>query len=160
MPYITTLTQPNLSAAATISFTFLQNYPPYTDCNQQNDYVFTLTSNILWKIRRVLIKVPIQLYFENPDCMQWTGSTVTIEKCYIDLDNNDIWIHLFHDPVSAYAQTSQSIIFRTMNSAAKNPNTVGANSYSFSIKMYNWTQPYEPLGTTQFDRDSDERVYF
>jgi len=149
------LTQPNLNVVNTLTVVPLHNYAPYTDQLQANDYIFTLTSSLLWKMQRVLISIPLELRFRTPDCMQWEGSQVYVSKCWIDVANNDLWIHIFHDEFAPYTESTLTLKVRTMNLGMQNPATAGSTQYPFPIKMYNWTQMYEPLDhTAVFDRSS------
>lgn len=34
--------------------------------------------------------------------MQWENSEIIIKKCWIDTNNNDIWVHIYHDQATNY----------------------------------------------------------
>jgi len=142
----------------------MQAYAPYTDIQQANDYVFTITSNILWRMRRVLINIPAAFVLKSPDCMQWEGSTVYVSKCWLDVANNDLWVHILHDATTPYVESSLTLIVRTMNYGVVNPNVAAATSipYTFPVKMFNWTSTFSvPDGNTVYmTRSSSQNVYF
>lgn len=100
-------------------------------------------------MRRVLVSLPTALTLRTPDCMEWEGSQMGVIKCWIDVANNDLWIHILHDATAPYTESTLSIVVRTVNYAVLNPNVLGAQTYSVPIKMYNWTTTYDfPEGVT------------
>jgi len=157
------LASPQLNIVNTLSVSLLYNYAPYTDVLQSNDYIFTLQSNLLWKIKRVVISLPPAFQFRTPDCMEWEGSTMSVAKCWIDVSNRDIWIHIFHDPLQPpYSYQTYTLKIRTMNYAVQNPSPPVQSWYLFDVKMYNWTTLYDipDSNTTFITRNGQQGLFY
>ncbi len=86
-----------------------------------------------------------------------------VSKCWLDVANNDLWIHILQDPFAPYTQSTLSIVVRTMNFAILNPVvSAGPQTYTVPIKMFNWTLTYDipDSNTTFVTRSSVENLFF
>ena len=66
-------------------------------------------------MRVVSITFPAAIAFRNQFCMQHLDSNIKVKECHIDIDNNRIWVTIFH-PATAYdGQSEKNLIINTFD---------------------------------------------
>ena len=68
-----------------------------------------------------------------PDCMEWLNSQVRVKKCWLDIAQGDLWIHIYHAYGVDYTG-SKNLIVKTVNYAIKHSG-VGNTAFNLNIQI-------------------------
>lgn len=84
------LTNPDLGITITFS---VEAFNSFLEESQLEDYLFSIDSNLFAHSTRMRIDIPPEITVLGSDCVEFFGSEIQPQQCFIDIANKHLWVY-------------------------------------------------------------------